>query len=190
MLSRLQTPPLSRKARLSPQPSQAPFVGNSIKLRVITSAGSFLEEAFAVPPSCCPSPPRSAASRDASGPASSSKTSQDHLFHMRPVACSPGSVSTGAGWFLAAGDAIQGIGTGVSLGYFSPPRFCVVFFFLRSRFINPTGSSHLRVLVDSGKAVFAFELKGLEEAKEDKRCIKDLNLTARTVLGVDRGSLL
>lgn len=91
---------------------------------------------------------------------------------------------------LAAGDAILGIETGVSLGYFSPPRFCVGFFFLRSRFINPTGSSHLRVLVGSGKAVFAFELKGLEEAKEDKCCIKDLNLTARTVLGVDGGSLL
>lgn len=117
--------PISHPSLLMPL-----FFGNYDELHVIISAGPFLEEAFAVPPSRCPSPPQSASSRDVSSPAGSSKTSQDHLFRMRPVACSPESVSAGARWVLAAGGAIPGIGTGVWLGSFFPLSF---FFFAQIR---------------------------------------------------------
>lgn len=62
---------------------------------------------------------------------------------------------------------ILGVGTEVS-SWFFPPR---VFFLVR--FVNPTGSRHLRVLVGGIKTVLVYNLKGLEGTKPDKCCIKD-----------------
>lgn len=50
--------------------------------------------------------------------------------------------------------------------------------------MNTTGSNHPHVPMSS-EVGFASKRKGLEGDKENKCCIKDLNLTASIALGVD-----
>lgn len=114
VLSRFQPPePLSRKGQLTPSLPRPCSLCSGEELHGAASAGSFLEAAFAVPPSHHSFP------RDVSSPASSSRTSQDFLFPLSPVACSPVSIPAGDGQVLAGGKAMPGVGIELWLGLFS-----------------------------------------------------------------------